>query len=177
MSLGGVEQNMRSRIGLLLIIAAVLALDQGTKLLVATRLSLGEAVAVIPGFFNITLVKNSGMAFGLLSAATIPYKPIVVTVLSVVALGAVAIYAASSPANERLSQFALAFILGGAAGNIIDRVRLGYVVDFIDVFFRGTHWPAFNIADSAICAGVGLLLLDTLLRPAKATAEMRPGEQ
>jgi signal peptidase II len=96
---------------------------------------------------------------------------VLVTLLSIVALGAVAIYAISSPANERLSQFALAFILGGAAGNIIDRIRLGYVVDFLDVFYRGSHWPAFNVADSAICAGVGLLLIDTLFRPAKSPAE------
>jgi len=168
---------MRSRLGLLIIILAVLALDQMTKFLVSSNLSLGESISVVPDFFHFTLVRNSGMAFGLLSAATIPYKPVLVTLLSVVALGAVAIYAVSSPANERLSQFALAFILGGAAGNIIDRIRLGYVIDFIDVFYRGSHWPAFNVADTAICAGVGLLLLDTLLRPAKATAEAGTGDQ
>jgi signal peptidase II len=140
-------------------------------------MSLGESFPVVRDFFHITLVRNSGMAFGLLSAAAIPYKPVLVTLLSVIALGAVAVYAVSSPASERLSQFALAFILGGAAGNIIDRVRLGYVVDFIDVFYRGTHWPAFNVADSAICTGVGLLLIDTLLRPAKPPAEAGTGEQ
>jgi signal peptidase II len=63
-----------------------------------------------------------------------------------------------------LSQAGLSLILGGAAGNIVDRLRLGYVVDFIDAFYRGSHWPAFNVADSAICIGVGLLLLDTLFR-------------
>jgi signal peptidase II len=157
--------------GLGLIIMAVLALDQATKYLISTHLSLGDSITVVPGLFHLTLVRNSGMAFGLLSAAAIPYKPVLVTLLSIVALGAVAIYAVSSPANERLSQFALAFILGGAAGNIIDRIRLGYVVDFLDVFYRGSHWPAFNVADSAICAGVGLLLIDTLLRPAKSPTE------
>jgi signal peptidase II len=163
--------------GLGLIVLVVLALDQATKYLISTQLSLGDSITVIPGFFHLTLVRNSGMAFGLLSAAAIPYKPFLVTFLSIVALGAVAIYAVSSPANERLSQFALAFILGGAAGNIIDRTRLGYVVDFIDVFYRGSHWPAFNVADSAICAGVALLLIDTLLRPARSPAEAGTGDR
>ena len=168
---------MRSRTGLGLVILAVLALDQFTKYLISANLSLGDSITVVPGLFHLTVVRNSGMAFGLLSAAAIPYKPVLVTLLSVVALGAVAIYAVSSPANERLSQFALAFILGGAAGNIIDRIRLGYVVDFLDVFYRGSHWPAFNVADSAICAGVGLLLIDTLLRPAKSPAEAVAGDR
>jgi signal peptidase II len=168
---------MPSRMRLGLIILVVLTLDQATKYLISAHLSPGDSIAVVPGFFHLTLVRNSGMAFGLLSAAAIPYKPVLVTLLSIVALGAVAIYAASSPANERLSQFALAFILGGAAGNIIDRIRLGYVVDFLDVFYRGSHWPAFNVADSAICAGVGLLLIDTLLRPAKSPAEAGAGDR
>jgi signal peptidase II len=163
--------------GLGLVILAVLVGDQATKWMISSQMNLGESIPVIPGFFHLTLVRNSGMAFGLLSAASIPFKPVLVTLLSIVALGAVAIYAVSSPANERLSQFALAFILGGAAGNIIDRIRLGYVVDFIDVFYRGSHWPAFNVADSAICAGVGLLLIDTLLRPAKSPVEAGSGDR
>lgn len=146
---------------------AVLALDQAAKALVSSHMVAGGSIPILPGFLQLTLVRNSGMAFGLLSAATIPYKPVLVTLLSVAALGAVAAYALSSPASERLTQFALAFILGGAAGNIIDRIRLGYVVDFIDVFYKDTHWPMFNVADSAICIGVGLLLLDTLRRPAR----------
>ncbi len=165
---------MRSRLKLGLVILLVLLLDQSTKLLVSANMSLHESNEVIPGLLHITLVHNTGMAFGIFSAAAIPYKPVLVTILSIVALGAVAVYAVSSPANERLSQFALAFILGGAAGNIIDRIRLGYVVDFVDVFYRNSHWPAFNVADSAICAGVGLLLVDTLLRPAKTAVEPEP---
>jgi signal peptidase II len=126
-----------------------------------TAVPVGKTPA--PGLVHLTLVRNTGMAFGLLSAHAIPYKPLLVTLLSIAALTAVAIYAVRTPAASRLTRWGLAFILGGAAGNIIDRVRLGYVVDFIDVFYRGSHWPAFNVADSAICIGVGLLLLDTLL--------------
>ena len=167
---------MRSRAGLGLIILAVLALDQCSKILASSNMVVGESIPIVPGLFHITLVLNSGMAFGLLSAAAIPYKSALMTLLSIAAFGAVAAYAVSSPASERMSRLALAFILGGAVGNIIDRVRLGYVVDFIDVFYKGSHWPAFNVADSAICAGVGLLLLDTLRRPENATATPSVGD-
>lgn len=167
---------MRSRAGLGLVILAVLALDQAAKALVTSHLALGESIPIVPEFIHITLVRNTGMAFGLLSAAAIPFKPILVTLLSVVALVAVAVYAVSSPPNERLSQFALAFILGGAAGNIVDRIRLGYVVDFIDVFYKGSHWPAFNVSDSAICAGVALLLLDTVRRRDKTSEAPGAGD-
>ncbi len=172
------KMNMNSRPGFGLIVLALLAVDQATKIAINSHLTLGESISVVPGFLHLTFVRNTGMAFGLLSAAAIPYKSVLVTLLSVVALVAVAIYAMTSPARGRLSQFALAFILGGAAGNISDRVRLGHVIDFIDVFYRGSHWPAFNVADSAICTGVGLLLLDTLLspEPAKAPAEAGTGD-
>jgi signal peptidase II len=161
-----------TRLGLAAIILAVVAVDQATKLLVSSQMGLGQSIPVVPGLLHITLVRNTGMAFGLLSAHAIPYKPFLVTLLSVIALSAVAIYAIRAHPHERLSRFGLAFILGGAAGNIIDRIRLGYVIDFIDVFYRGSHWPAFNVADTAICTGVGLLLLDTLLHreSKKATA-------
>lgn len=161
---------MRSRTTLGFVLLAVLAVDQATKVLVSSAMAVGQSIPIVPDFLHITLVRNSGMAFGLLSAAAIPYKPVLMTLLSIVALGAVAAYAVSSPASQKLSQLALALILGGAAGNIIDRVRLGYVVDFIDVFYKGSHWPAFNVADSAICIGVGLLLVDTLKRPDKVSA-------
>jgi len=171
--------KMNTRAGFALVVGGVLFADQVTKIAINAYLTLGESISVVPGLVHLTLVRNTGMAFGLLSAAAIPYKPVLVTLLSVVALVAVGVYAMSSPAGGRWSQLALAFILGGAAGNIIDRVRLGHVIDFIDVFYKGSHWPAFNIADSAICTGVGLLLLDTLLNrsPAKTTAEAGTGER
>ncbi len=148
--------------------AGVIVVDQFAKLLIAGRLGLGESVPIIPGLVDLTHVHNTGMAFGLLSSADIPFKSLVVTLLSVLAMGAVGFYALTSPASEKLTRVGLMLILGGAAGNIIDRVRLGYVVDFIDVFYRGSHWPAFNVADSAICLGVGLLLLDSLKHRAPA---------
>jgi len=142
--------------------ATILALDQATKTMAATRLAPGESVEILPGLLHFTLVHNTGMAFGLLSGIDIRFKSLLMTLLSLAALAAVIYYALRSPRGETMTHFGLIFILGGALGNIVDRARLGYVIDFVDVFFRDTHWPAFNVADSSICVGVGLLLLDSL---------------
>ena len=171
--------------GLLTLVIAIVAADQITKSLVAGSLGLGQSHPLVPGLLHFTLVRNTGMAFGLLSGADIPFKAALVTLLSVAAMGAVTYYALKSLQNERLTRIGLTFILGGALGNIIDRARLGYVVDFVDVFYRDTHWPAFNVADTCICIGVGLLLLDSFRRrdeepsPARETevsSEPDPGE-
>jgi signal peptidase II len=143
-------------------VLAIVTLDQITKVLVAARMSLSESIPVIPGFFHFTYVRNTGMAFGLLSGSDMPFKTLLVTLASILALVAVAYYALRSPGSERVTRIGLTLILGGAIGNIIDRVRLGYVIDFIDVFYRGSHWPAFNVADSAISVGVGFLVLDSM---------------
>ena len=145
-------------------VSAILALDQATKTLVASRLVPGESIEILPGLLHLTLVRNTGMAFGLLSGFDFPFKPLLMTVLSLAALAAVIYYALGSPRGQTMTHVGCAFILGGALGNIVDRARLGYVIDFVDVFYRDTHWPAFNVADSSICVGVGLLLLDSLRR-------------
>ncbi len=149
---------------LLLGVSSILALDQATKALVASRLVPGESIPIVPGLFHLTLVHNTGMAFGLLSGFDVPLKAWLLTAFSVAALAAVLYYALRSPRGETMTHLGLTLILGGAIGNIVDRARLGYVIDFLDVFFRDTHWPAFNVADSSICVGVGLLLLDSLRR-------------
>ena len=149
---------------LLVLVFLVVAADQLTKNWITSSLGLGQSVPLISGFIHFTLVRNSGMAFGLLSSTDIPYKAALVTLLSVGAMGAVTYYALKSPQDEKWTRIGLTIILGGALGNIIDRIRLGYVVDFVDVFYRDTHWPAFNVADTCICIGVGLLLLDSFRR-------------
>lgn len=149
---------------LLALVLAIVAADQVSKILVAGSLGVGQSVPLIPGLLHFTLVRNTGMAFGLLSGSEIPFKAALVTLLSIAAMGAVTYYALKSPQSERLTRIGLTCILGGAIGNIIDRVRLGYVVDFVDVFYGDAHWPAFNVADSCICVGVGLLLLDSIRR-------------
>jgi signal peptidase II len=147
---------------LIALVLAIVAADQVSKAVITDSLGLGQSMPLIPGLLHLTLVRNTGMAFGLLAGADIPFKAVLVTLLSVAAMGAVTYYALKSPQNERITRIGLTFILGGALGNIIDRVRLGYVVDFVDVFYGDTHWPAFNVADTCICIGVGLLLLDSI---------------
>jgi len=156
-------EGLRRRAFLLTMgVSVILAFDQATKALVASRLVPGESIEVVPGLLHFTLVHNTGMAFGLLSGSDIPFKSVFVTLLSLAALAAVMYYAVRSPRGETTTLLGLTFILGGALGNILDRAHLGYVIDFVDVFYRDTHWPAFNLADSSICVGVGLLLLESL---------------
>lgn len=140
--------------------AAIVAADQGAKELVRSTLRLHETVSVIPGFMNLTHVHNTGAAFGFLNTTEFPYKAAVMTLIAVCALVAVGYYALSLPPGQRTARLGLALILGGAVGNLIDRVRTGYVVDFVDVYWRDYHFWAFNVADSAITVGVGLMLLD-----------------
>jgi signal peptidase II len=110
-------------------------------------------------------VRNYGAAFGVGNSAELPYQGLLLALVSLLALAAIGTYAMRLPAENRLAQTALALIMGGALGNLIDRARLGYVIDFIDVYWATHHWPAFNVADSAITVGVSLLILDIVRRP------------
>jgi signal peptidase II len=141
---------------------AIVALDQLTKLIVRQRFELHESVTVIPGFFDLTRVHNTGAAFGMLNDVDFPMKPVALAVVATAALAGVALYAAMLPASQWLARLGLACILGGAAGNLIDRVTLGHVVDFFDFHYAGWHFWAFNVADAAITVGVGLMILDLL---------------
>lgn len=154
--------SLRRRLPELWIAAVIIALDQATKALVKAKLPLHESITVIPGFFDLTHVRNTGAAFGMLDNANFAYKPALMVIIALIALGAVASYALTLPATQRIARFGLALILGGAVGNLIDRALMGYVVDFVDVYWRGVHFWAFNVADSAITVGVVLMLLDVL---------------
>ena len=153
---------IRHRMAELWIAAAIVVFDQATKAIVKARLPLHESVTVIPGFFDLTHVRNTGAAFGMLNDLEFAYKPALMVIVALVALGAVASYALTLPATQRIARYGLALILGGAIGNLIDRASMGYVVDFVDVYWRGVHFWAFNVADSAITVGVALMLLDVL---------------
>ena len=138
---------------------AVVVLDQITKVVALSRLVLGVPVSLIDNLLALTLVMNPGLAFGLLGTIP-PAWRWVVAVLSLVALAVLARVALRVlPAGGWLGQVAIGLIFGGAVGNLIDRARFGAVVDFVDVHWRGWHWPAFNVADSAITVGVALLAL------------------
>jgi signal peptidase II len=120
----------------------IVAVDQATKALVKERLAFQDSVTIIPGFVNFTHVLNSGAAFGILIG--------------------VGLYAASISHHQLAARVGLALIIGGAAGNLIDRVLFGSVVDFVDVYWRSYHFWAFNVADSAISVGVAIMILDML---------------
>ncbi len=154
--------SIRRRLPEVWIAVAIVVLDQATKAMVKSQLPLHESVTVIPGFFDLTHVRNTGAAFGMLNNINFAYKPAVMVIVALVALGAVASYALTLPTTQRIARYGLALILGGAIGNLIDRATMGYVVDFVDVYWRGVHFWAFNVADSAITVGVALMLLDVL---------------
>ena len=159
-----------SRYRILAIISAVIiALDQATKLYVDANFRLHESMPVIRGFFNLTYVRNKGAAFGILAdnAVRIPFF---ITV-SIVAMLGILWYINRIRNDQKLAVFSLSLVFAGAFGNLIDRVRLGEVIDFLDVFWQRYHWPAFNVADSAITVGVTLLLIDMWREERKKSAE------
>jgi signal peptidase II len=138
----------------------IVAVDQITKAIVRARLPLHTSVTVIPGFMDFTHVRNTGAAFGILNAAEFPFKTTVIAVIAIAALVGVGAYAAGLARDQVLARVGLALIIGGAAGNLIDRVMVGSVVDFVDVYWRTYHFWAFNVADSAITIGAGTMILD-----------------
>jgi len=151
---------------------AVAAIDQVTKVIALDRLVLGVPVGVVEGFVDLTLVMNPGLAFGLLGGVPAPWRWSV-AVLSLVALIVLARVALRVlPTGGWKGVLAIGFIFGGALGNLVDRARFGAVIDFVDVHVRGYHWPAFNVADSAITVGVALLAF-RLLVPDSVLASSR----
>ena len=142
---------------------ALIGFDQVTKAIVVRSLSLYESVQVIPGLLDFTHVRNEGVAFGFLNAYNLPYKTAVTTGLAFVALAGIAWYARSITRGEWIARLGLSMILGGAVGNLIDRLILGSVVDFVDVYWDAWHFWAFNVADASITIGACLVFLDLLV--------------
>jgi len=169
-----VKTSSSERTVYVVIAALVVAFDQLTKMLVDRFMSLHESHLLVDGLLRLTYVQNRGAAFGILSDADLPYQSLLFAVVSLAALGAIAAYAWRLPARSRLPQTALALIMGGALGNLLDRARLGYVIDFVDAFWGVHHWPAFNGADSAISIGVVLLVIDILRQPQAGEAPQPP---
>lgn len=143
-------------------IAGIIVVDQVTKSIVRATLPLYAKKSIIPNLLDITHVQNTGAAFGVLNAAEFPFKSIVMIVVAALALVAISLYARQLGHEERLSRYGLAFILGGALGNLIDRALSGHVVDFVDVYWGSAHFWAFNVADAAITAGAILVLLEMI---------------
>ncbi|MBN1255918.1 MAG: signal peptidase II [Deltaproteobacteria bacterium] len=159
----------RKYIILLIIFCVLLALDQGTKLFIEHSFSLHEFREVIPGFFAITHVQNTGAAFGLL--AGLPEAATIFVIISLIAIAFILAYFRWIKEGEVWAPLCLSLVLAGAVGNLIDRFRLGGVVDFLDFQYRGWHWPAFNVADASITIGVILLAIKILWGEKKEAKE------
>jgi signal peptidase II len=151
--------------------AAVIIVDQVTKLWIMTAFALHEQLAVIPGFFNLVYVTNTGAAFGFLAGDKTWLRQFFFVTVSIIALVVIALAYNHLKKQSRIFVYSLGLIAGGAVGNLIDRLRFGSVVDFLDFYLGSYHWPAFNAADSAITVGVGLFLLGTLLQQIKEGRE------
>ncbi len=147
---------MRKKLSLFFLV--IVLLDQTTKWLAVKYLSDNQSIPVIPGFFNFTLVYNPGAAFGMFSMWPDALRRTSLAIVSIIALIIVVRFMAKEAKEDLISQIALVGVLSGAIGNIIDRVRLDRVIDFLDFYWNNLHWPAFNVADSAISVGVVVLI-------------------
>jgi signal peptidase II len=161
-----------SKLRFLFVSLAVIVLDQWSKWLVEVHLPHSAAHPLVPGLLNLTHVRNTGVAFGLFASQGMTGGGWLLTILGIAALTAVGIYFWFAPPRDRLLLTALALVVGGAVGNLIDRVSSGAVTDFIDVYVGLHHWPSFNIADSAISIGIVLMAIDSFRsrKPRRAAA-------
>lgn len=143
---------------LLLIVVGMVFLDQGTKFYVDSHLQLHQSIEVIKNFFQITYIRNSGAAFGILSGFKSLWLTLFFMFISVIASGIILFFYYKTPENQRLTLVSFALILSGALGNFIDRLFYGEVIDFLYFHWYQHYWPAFNVADSCITIGVSLML-------------------
>ncbi len=162
--------GIRAKARYLLLSLAVLVLDQWSKWLVELHLGDHASIEVIPGLLNLTHVKNTGVAFGLFAAHGSFTGTAILTALGLGALLFVGYYFWLTPRSDRLLLVALALILGGAVGNLWDRVLRGAVTDFVDFYFGTYHWHTFNVADSAITIGIALMILGTFSHRERSAA-------
>lgn len=153
-------ENKPSYLLLLLVTMGSLLIDQLTKIYVDRAFDLHQSIPVVDGLFNLTYLRNKGAAFGFL--ANTSYRLPFFILVSVIAVFVILFAYRKLRRDQKIAQLSLALILSGALGNLIDRIRLGEVIDFLDVYWKTYHWPAFNVADSAICVGVFLLAIDML---------------
>jgi signal peptidase II len=142
-----------------LISVGIVVIDQVTKVYIMQTMRLHESIPVIPNLFSITYIRNPGAAFGILSTSSGSFRFIFFGLTSMFALGLLGTILARMPKDDWMGQISVVAILGGAVGNLLDRLRYGEVIDFLDFYIEPYHWPAFNVADSAITVGVVFLIL------------------
>jgi signal peptidase II len=160
--MGASRVNRYSRVFWVLIAVAVFVGDQVTKAVVEGLIAEHTTLPLLPHFLNLVHAKNAGAAFGLFSDSPAPWKTVLLIVVSSLLLAMVFAVMWRNPQFRWETGVGLALIFGGALSNLFDRIRLGRVVDFLDVYCRSYHWPAFNLADSAIVVGAGLLVFQLL---------------
>ncbi|MEW6209711.1 MAG: signal peptidase II [Acidobacteriota bacterium] len=156
------ESASGGKLRYLIITALVLALDQGSKYWAAARLQNGDDVDVIAGLLKLSYTENSGIAFGMFANINVGWLLIAI---SVVAVSIVLFYLFRTPARHRLLLWSLALVAGGITGNMIDRIRMGRVIDFILAYYKSYEWPVFNVADTAITIGAALLAMELFIAP------------
>jgi len=142
----------------------IVLLDQITKVYIDTSMQLHDSLPVIQGLFSITYVRNPGAAFGFLAGASPLFRYLFFVAVTVTAIVLILFYIRKNKAEEQRLNISLSLILSGAIGNLIDRIRLGEVIDFMDVYIGSYHWPAFNVADSSISIGAVILLIELMRR-------------
>jgi signal peptidase II len=158
---------------LLIVCFWILFVDQWSKHVVQQRLALYQKVEVIQGLFNLVHVRNPGGAFGIFGGEKGGLGSFLFVLVSLVAIGTILFLYFRLKENEATLSLSFSLVLSGAIGNLIDRLRYGEVVDFLDFYLRSFHWPAFNIADSAICLGIGLMALEMLIRDRKKSTKSK----
>ena len=169
---------LKKYLSIILIAIAVIALDQASKLWIDDALPRHQQIEVLPQCLNIVHVRNPGVAFGLLQNIPNAYRSVLLTGTTILALVLLMFLLAKTHPSQRLERWSLALILGGAIGNLIDRVRLEEVIDFIDVHWANLyHWPAFNVADSCISTGITCMVLLELKRIVSSQAHKKTIEK
>jgi signal peptidase II len=153
------------------VVVAVVALDQLTKWWIRSSVPLHESIVVVPSLVSITHLRNPGGAFSLLAQSADGFRIPFFVVMSGVAVAALIYFLREIEAHQKILLFAVAGVLGGAIGNLIDRVAVGAVTDFLDVYWGTYHWPAFNVADSFITVGVIVLLAQSFFAPSEPAGE------
>jgi len=154
---------------LLILISVVVVLDQVTKHAIHVSMHLYQSIPVIEGFFHLTYIRNPGAAFGIMADGSAAFRFAFFLITSTIALTLLGVILVRLPKDDWYGHLSVAAIFSGAIGNLIDRIRFGEVIDFLDVFIRGVHWPAFNVADAAISVGVVALILNFSFGPLSAT--------
>ena len=142
----------------------IVLLDQFTKALIIGHVSFNQTIPIMRGFFNITHIHNPGGAFGLMADLSPALRSIIFLFISSLAVGLIFYFYKKTPPNYPWLAAAFALIFGGAIGNLIDRLRFGFVIDFLDFYIGNLHWPAFNVADSAISVGIGIFVFHLLFK-------------